>query len=62
MRWNVFHEVDGGWQWECTNPAGEVQARRRGFYTYAECMADAVRHGYPGELLREGEGPPDVPF
>ncbi|MGZ5095635.1 MAG: hypothetical protein ACXWCY_32605 [Burkholderiales bacterium] len=60
MRWNVFHEVDGGWQWECINPSGEVEARRRGFYTHAECMADAVKHGYPGDPIHPDEAPPDV--
>jgi hypothetical protein len=59
MLWNVFHHVDDGWQWECVNAAGEVQARRGGFNTHAESMADAVRHGYPGDLLPQTSQPTD---
>jgi hypothetical protein len=49
MRWSVFHHLDGGWQWECADEHGNIVASGKGFKTHAECVEDAMRHGYiPG--------------
>jgi hypothetical protein len=56
MRWNLFHQLEDGWQWECIDDDGEIEARAYGFATHAECMADAVRHGYPCRLPDEADG------
>jgi hypothetical protein len=57
MHWNLFHQIDGGWQWEYIDD-GEVQASGRGFATHAECMADAVTHGYAARLIDDVDGLP----
>ncbi|MGZ5177180.1 MAG: hypothetical protein ACXWCS_11530 [Burkholderiales bacterium] len=46
MRWAIFHQLDGGWQWECRNEDGTVHRRCDGFLTYTECVEDAKRNGY----------------
>jgi hypothetical protein len=56
MRWSVFHHLDGGWQWECFDEHGNIQAHAKGFASRIECVTDAMRHGYPDEW---GDSSPD---
>jgi hypothetical protein len=52
LYWRFFHDPQGVWHWERVDGEGNVSECKRGFRTYAECLADAVWSTF-GEHARE---------
>jgi hypothetical protein len=45
-QWSFHTLPDGNWAWLVLNPDGTQASAEMAFRSFAECKADAQRHGY----------------
>ena len=54
-RWRFRFSSSNTWRWNAAEPSGALRVSRDEFGTLADCVADAIAHGYvprPGEIER----------
>jgi hypothetical protein len=52
LYWRFYHDPMGVWRWERVDSEGNVSEGKRGFRSYAQCLADAVSSTF-GEHARD---------
>jgi hypothetical protein len=55
--WHFITDGEGKWRWRCQRPEHPSAESRDGFHSRADCIADAMRHGY---LAREPGRQPET--
>ena len=51
--WEFLRQSDGCWTWQHMNCAGAKRESRVSFATRADCVANAIYHGYMAEAVAE---------
>jgi hypothetical protein len=56
-QWLFFEMADGAWHWRHTNGFGASRESALGFRNRADCVANAIYHGYVPAAARPGRDP-----
>lgn len=49
-KWEIYKDAKGEWRWRRTASNGRVVgAATEGYKNRLDCVANAKRHGYPGD-------------
>jgi hypothetical protein len=56
-QWLFFQQPDGGWHWRHTNGFGASRESALGFRNRADCVANAIYHGYVPAVTRPARDP-----